>query len=136
MPPRPPTEHDETTLYDMPPVPDGVHPGFVYMAQVQAHATRAVILDNRREHAKLRESISRDDRQRGSGSWGWLGAAFRGLDPSVRAAIMMSIVLAGGQLVGAVYERITGHAPPQPSQPTFPSTVATPTATASTPQEP
>lgn len=92
-------------LYDAPPAPPGVSADIKYLAKVHAHGTRAIIRELRNE------------REDDDGVSNWLARQLGKLHPTVQASLAMGAVYLVLQLGGAVYEHLTGHAPPQPTQP-------------------
>lgn len=131
MPPRP--EIDEPSLYDPPPRPPGLSEADAYMAEVYAHGVRHQEASAQGRHRELLRVLGRGG-ERGPGLSGWLSATLGRLPASVQSGMVLGVFWLLTQLGGALYEHLTGRAPPQPSQPTYPSQLS-PAAAASTPPE-
>ncbi len=123
------TDHDtdRETAYDPPPAPPGVSVDMQYLAAVHAHGTRAIIEDNRRRTSRLVREL-RADPERGPGLGGWLAARLGKLPAPLQTSLALGAMYLLMQLGGALYEGLTGRAPPQPTQPvTFGAAAAEPT---------
>ena len=122
---------DDDAVYDAPPAPPGVSADTRYMAQVYAHGTKAIIVDNRRRTSRLVRELRTEAKDAGPGVSSWLARTLGKLPASVQSALALGTMYLVMQLGGAVFERLTGHAPPQPTQPV--SEAATATAHTDTP---
>lgn len=103
--------------YDPPPVPLGVSVDTQYMAKVFAHGTSAVIRDNQRRTARLVRELRSEAKTGEPGVSSWLARTLGKLPASVQSALALGAMYLLMQVGGAVFERLTGHAPPQPTQP-------------------
>jgi hypothetical protein len=102
-------------LYDPPPPPPGVSPDARYLGECYAHGTRAVL----RAIGKEREQPPTP------GLAGWLSARLGALPQPVQTSLALGAVYLVLQLGGALYERLAGHPPPQPTQPVITQPVST-----------
>ena len=132
--PQTPREHDEPSLYDPPPPPPGLDLASAYAAQVYAHGVRYQERASGERHHELLRALRTEERQRGPGILGWASSVLGRLPPAIQQGLVLSGFWLLTQLGGAVYERLTGRAPPQPSQPTYTSPLTpVPSATAQEP---